>query len=132
MTLRRRRFLQISRAAAALPALPAPGDWRAETYPSRTVRIIVATSAGGTTDIVARLLAQWLADKLGQPFVVENRTGGSNNIGTEAAARSPPDGYTLFMANFRQCHQHLAVPEPQLQLHHRPRSGGDRDALAVS
>jgi tripartite-type tricarboxylate transporter receptor subunit TctC len=97
MTLRRRRFLQISAAAAALPALP--GLARAETYPSRTVRIIVATSAGGTTDIVARLLGQWLADKLGQSFVVENRTGGGNNIGTEAAARSPADGYTLFMAN---------------------------------
>jgi tripartite-type tricarboxylate transporter receptor subunit TctC len=63
------------------------------------VRIIVATSAGGTTDIVARLLGQWLADKLGQSFIVENRTGGGNNIGTEAAARSPADGYTLFMAN---------------------------------
>ena len=97
MTLRRRRFLQISAAAAALPALPHLA--RAETYPSRTVRIIVATTAGGTTDIVARLLGQWLADKLGQPFVVENRTGGGNNIGTEAAARSPADGYTLFMAN---------------------------------
>jgi tripartite-type tricarboxylate transporter receptor subunit TctC len=97
MTLRRRRFLQIGAAIAALPALPHLA--RAETYPSRTVRIIVATSAGGTTDIVARLLGQWLADKLGQPFVVENRTGGGNNIGTEAAARSPADGYTLFMAN---------------------------------
>jgi tripartite-type tricarboxylate transporter receptor subunit TctC len=97
MTLRRRRFLQISAAAAALPALPRLAQ--AETYPSRTVRIIVATSAGGTTDIVARLLGQWLADKLGQSFVVENRTGGGNNIGTEAAARSPADGYTLFMAN---------------------------------
>jgi tripartite-type tricarboxylate transporter receptor subunit TctC len=97
MTLRRRRFLQISAAAAALPALSRFA--RADTYPSRTVRIIVATSAGGTTDIVARLLGQWLGDKLGQPFVVENRTGGGNNIGTEAAARSPADGYTLFMAN---------------------------------
>jgi tripartite-type tricarboxylate transporter receptor subunit TctC len=95
--LRRRRFLQISAAAAALPVLPRLA-W-AETYPSRTVRIIVATTAGGTTDIVARLLGQWLADKLAQPFVVENRTGGGNNIGTEAAARSPADGYTLFMAN---------------------------------
>jgi tripartite-type tricarboxylate transporter receptor subunit TctC len=97
MTLRRRRFLQISAAGIALPTLPHLA--RAETYPSRTVRIIVATSAGGTTDIVARLLGQWLADKLGQSFVVENRTGGGNNIGTEAAARSPADGYTLFMAN---------------------------------
>jgi tripartite-type tricarboxylate transporter receptor subunit TctC len=97
MTLRRRRFLQISAAGMALPTLPRLA--RAETYPSRTVRIIVATSAGGTTDIVARLLGQWLADKLGQSFIVENRTGGGNNIGTEAAARSPADGYTPFMAN---------------------------------
>ena len=96
MTIARRRLLQIA-AAAALPAIP--GLAFAETYPSRTVRIIVATSAGGTTDIVARVLGQWLTDKLGQPFVVENRTGGGNNIGTEAAARSPADGYTLFMAN---------------------------------
>jgi len=97
MTLRRRRFLQISAAGIAICTIPRLA--RAETYPSRTVRIIVATSAGGTTDIVARLLGQWLADKLGQSFVVENRTGGGNNIGTEAAARSPADGYTLFMAN---------------------------------
>jgi tripartite-type tricarboxylate transporter receptor subunit TctC len=95
MTLRRRRFLQISAAAAAFPTLSNLA--LAETYPSRTVRIIVATSAGGTTDIVARLLGQWLADKLGQSFIVENRTGCGNNIGTEAAARSPADGYTLFM-----------------------------------
>jgi tripartite-type tricarboxylate transporter receptor subunit TctC len=63
------------------------------------VRIIVATSAGGSTDIVARVIGQWLTERLGQPFVVENRPGGGNNIGTEAAARAPSDGYTLFMAN---------------------------------
>ena len=96
MGIERRRFLQLG-AAAALPALP--GAAFAETYPSRTVRIIVATAAGGTTDLAARLIAQALTDKLGQPFVVENRTGGGNNIGTEAAAHAPPDGYTLFMAN---------------------------------
>ena len=95
MTLPRRRFLQL--AAAALPGLPDVA--LAQTYPSRTVRIIVATAAGGTTDLAARLIAQSLSDKLGQAFVVENRTGGSNNIGTEAAAHAPPDGYTLFMAN---------------------------------
>ena len=71
----------------------------AQGYPTRPVRIIVATAAGGTTDLAARLIAQWLTDKLGQPFTVENRTGGSNNIGTEAAARAAPDGTTLFMAN---------------------------------
>jgi len=96
MSIARRRLLQIS-AAAALPALPRMAF--AETYPSRTVRIIVATAAGGTTDLAARLIAQWLTDKLGQAFVVENRTGGGNNIGTEAAAHASPDGYTLFMAN---------------------------------
>jgi tripartite-type tricarboxylate transporter receptor subunit TctC len=63
------------------------------------VRIIVATSAGGTTDMVARLIGQWLSERLGQAFVVENRPGGGNNIGTEAAVRAPADGYTLFMAN---------------------------------
>ena len=97
MASSRRRFLQLATAAATLPALP-QAAW-AQSYPSRPVRIIVATAAGGTTDLAARLIAQWLADKLGQAFAVENRTGGSNNIGTEAAVRSPPDGYTLFMAN---------------------------------
>jgi len=71
----------------------------AETYPSRPVRIVVATSAGGGTDLVARFIAQWLTDRLGQSFVVENRPGGGNNIGTEMVARSPADGATLFMAN---------------------------------
>ena len=71
----------------------------AEAYPSRPVRILVATSAGGGTDLVARFIAQWLTERLGQSFFVENRPGGGNNIGTEMAARSPADGYTLFMAN---------------------------------
>jgi tripartite-type tricarboxylate transporter receptor subunit TctC len=97
MTPSRRRFLQVSAAAATLPAWPRVA--RAQSYPSRSVRILVATSAGGTTDLAARLIAQWLTDKLGQPFVVENRPGGGNNIGTEAAVRAPADGYTLFMAN---------------------------------
>jgi len=71
----------------------------AETYPSRPVRILVATSAGGGTDLVARFLAQWLSERLGQSFFVENRPGGGNNIGTEMAAHAAADGYTLFMAN---------------------------------
>ena len=71
----------------------------AETYPSRPVRILVATSAAGGTDLVARFIAQWLSERLGQSFFVENRPGGGNNIGTEMAAHSPADGYTLFMAN---------------------------------
>ncbi len=71
----------------------------AQAYPSRPVRILVATSAAGGTDLVARFIAQWLSERLGQSFFVENRPGGGNNIGTEMAAHSPADGYTLFMAN---------------------------------
>ena len=97
MRIERRRFLLSASGIATCFA--AFGVAQAETYPSRPVRIIVATSAGGSTDIAARLLAQWLTERLGQSFVVENRPGGNNNIGTEVAARSPADGYTLFMAN---------------------------------
>jgi tripartite-type tricarboxylate transporter receptor subunit TctC len=96
MGIARRSFLHFA-AAAVLPALARAAH--AETYPTRPVRILVATSAGGTTDLVARILAQRLGERLGQSFIVENRPGGGNNIGTEAAVRAAPDGYTLFMAN---------------------------------
>jgi tripartite-type tricarboxylate transporter receptor subunit TctC len=96
MTTSRRNLLRLS-AAAALAAIPHGA--RAQAYPARPVRMIVAVSAGGTTDILARLASQWLSNRLGQPFVVENRPGGGTNIGTEMAARAPADGYTLFMAN---------------------------------
>lgn len=92
----RRRFLRLAGGAALLVAAPIA---RAQAYPARPVRIIVATSAGGSTDIVARLVAQWLSEKLRQSFVVEDRPGGNNNIGSELAAHSPADGYTLLMAN---------------------------------
>jgi tripartite-type tricarboxylate transporter receptor subunit TctC len=97
MTIPRRRIVQIAAAAAALAAVPRVA--KAQSYPARPVRILVATSAGGATDIVARVIGGWLSERLGQPFVVENRPGGGNNIGTEAAVRAPADGYTLFMAN---------------------------------
>ena len=97
MILGRRRFLLTAGAAACAAALGRTAS--AQTYPARPVRIIVATTAGGSTDIAARLIAQWLTEKLGQSFVVENRPGGNNNVGTELAAHSPADGYTLFMAN---------------------------------
>ena len=97
MDIQRRRFLSLAGGVASLPV--ATRVVRAETYPARTVKIIVATTAGGSSDIAARLIAQWLTEKLGQSFFVENRPGGNNNIGTEAAARSPADGYTLFWAN---------------------------------
>jgi tripartite-type tricarboxylate transporter receptor subunit TctC len=97
MNIQRRRFLCLAFGVATLPV--ATRMARAQGYPARSVRIIVATTAGGATDLAARLVAQWLTEKLGQSFFVENRPGGNNNIGTEAAARSPADGYTLFMAN---------------------------------
>jgi tripartite-type tricarboxylate transporter receptor subunit TctC len=97
MTHSRRRFVGLAAGVAALPVTARIA--RAQAYPTRPVRMLVATAAGGSTDIAARLMATWLTDRLGQSFVVENRPGGANNIGTEAALRSPPDGYTLFMAN---------------------------------
>ena len=93
MTFPRRRFLALAAGAAALPAMPHIA--RAQAYPSRPVRIIVGFPAGGATDIQARLMGQWLSDRLGQQFIVENRAGASGNIGTEAVARAPADGYTL-------------------------------------
>jgi tripartite-type tricarboxylate transporter receptor subunit TctC len=93
-------FLKRRQLLLGLAALSAASRAAAaETYPSRTVRILVATAAGGGTDLTARFIAQWLTERLGQSFFVENRPGGGNNIGTEMAARSPADGYTLFMAN---------------------------------
>jgi tripartite-type tricarboxylate transporter receptor subunit TctC len=93
MKLPRRQFLHLTAGAAALPAV-SRFAW-AQTYPARPVRIVVGFAAGGPADIVARLIAQWLSERLGQPFVVENRTGAATNIAAEAVVRSPPDGYTL-------------------------------------
>jgi hypothetical protein len=93
MTHPRRAFLHLAAGAAALPVISCIA--RAEVYPTRPVRIIVGFPAGGPTDIVARLMAQWLSEHLGQEFVVENRPGAASNIGTEAALKAPPDGYTL-------------------------------------
>jgi len=95
MKLRRRQFLHLAAGAIALPAIS--HTVRAETYPSRPVRIIVGFAAGGATDTTARLVAQWLSEHLGQQFIVENRVGAGTNIATEAVVRSPPDGYTLLM-----------------------------------
>jgi tripartite-type tricarboxylate transporter receptor subunit TctC len=95
MTLPRRRFLHLAAGAAALPALSRFG-W-AQTYPSRPVRIIVGFAAASGADILARLMGQWLSERLGQQFVIENRTGAGTNIATEAVVRSAPDGYTLLM-----------------------------------
>lgn len=95
MTLPRRRLLQLAAGAAVLPALPRKA--RADDYPSRPVRIVVGFAAGGPNDINARLIGQWLSERLGQQFVIDNRPGASGNIAMEHAVRSPPDGYTLVM-----------------------------------
>lgn len=91
----RRTFLPLATCAAALPILPRPV--LAQAYPSRPVRIVVGFAAGGAFDIAARLMGQWLSDRLGRPFVIENRPDGSTNIATEAVVRAPPDGHTLLL-----------------------------------
>jgi tripartite-type tricarboxylate transporter receptor subunit TctC len=91
----RRRFLHLAAGAAALPAVSSFA--RAQAYPTRPVRIIVTFLAGGSNDIVARLTGQWLSERLGQPFVIENRPGAGGNIGTEAVVRAAADGYTLLL-----------------------------------
>jgi tripartite-type tricarboxylate transporter receptor subunit TctC len=95
MKLPRRNFLHLATGAAALPAVSRIAC--AQAYPSRPVRLIVGFAAGGGYDIVARLIGQWLSERLGQPFVIENRPGAGTNIATEAVVRAPPDGYTLLL-----------------------------------
>ena len=95
MKLLRREFLQLSAAAMAMPAVARLA--RAETYPGRPVHIIVGFAAGGPNDISARLIGQWLSERLGQQFVVENRPGAGGNVATELVVRAPADGYTLLL-----------------------------------
>src|SRR5712692_6922465 len=97
MRRRRREFLRLAAGAAALPVVSQIA--RAQTYPMRPVRFVHGFAAGGSGDIAARFIAQWLSDRLGQQFVVENRTGAGGNIAVEAVARALADGYTLHQLN---------------------------------
>ena len=96
MKLPRRNFLHLAAGAAALPAVSRIAS--AQAYPTRPVRIIVGFAPSGATDIMARFIGQWLSERLGQQFIVENRPGAASNIATEAVVNAPPDGYTLLMA----------------------------------
>jgi tripartite-type tricarboxylate transporter receptor subunit TctC len=93
MPCSRRQFLRLVAGASTLPALAHPAQ--SQAYPARPVRLMVGYAAGGAGDALMRLMAQWLSDRLGQPFVIENRPGGGSNIATEAVVKAPPDGYTL-------------------------------------
>ncbi len=97
MKLLRRQFLHLAAGAAALPAISRVA--MAQNYPTRRVRWIVGYPPGGATDITARLMGQWLSERFGQPFVIENRPGASGNIGTEVVVNAAPDGYTLLLVN---------------------------------
>lgn len=96
MKLPRRTFLHMAGAAAALPVMPHIAS--AQSYPTRPVHLIVSVAAGGSPDIIGRLIAEWLSQQLGQPFIVDNRAGAAGNIGTELAVKASPDGYTLLLA----------------------------------
>src|ERR1700686_3486743 len=97
MKLSRHQFLHLAAGAAALPAVSRIA--RAQTYPTRPVRLIVGFPAGGGTDVMARLMGQWLSERLGPPFVLQHPPGGGSNTGTEAVVRAAPDGYTLLLAS---------------------------------
>src|SRR6266702_4716729 len=96
MKFLRRQFLRLLGAAVAFPTVS--GIAMAEAYPTRPVRLIIGYTPGGSADIAARLMGQWLSERLGQSFIVESRPGAGSNIGTEAVIRSPPDGYTILLA----------------------------------
>jgi tripartite-type tricarboxylate transporter receptor subunit TctC len=95
MKLTRRKFLHL--VVSALPAVSRIA-W-AQAYPTEPVRLIATTAAGGTQDVLARLIGQWLAERIGKPFIIESRSGGGTNIGTEAVVRAPADGYTLLFVS---------------------------------
>ena len=106
----RRRFLPL--AAAALLGTPA----RAQAYPARPVRLISSFAAGGPNDLLARLIGQWLSERLGQPFIIDNRPGAGTIIGTAEAAKAAPDGYTLLMMSATQTTTETLSPNKPYKL----------------
>jgi hypothetical protein len=129
MKLPRRNFLHLAAGAAALPAVSRIA--RAQAYPSRPVRIIVPFAPAGSTDIVARLMGQWLSERLGQQFVTENRPGAGSNVGTEVVVNAPPDGYTLLLVGASSAINMTLYEKPQFQLspRHHPRRRHHLDPL---
>lgn len=96
MKFPRRQFLQLAAGAAVLPAVSKMAS--AQTYPARPIRLVIGYTPGGSADLTARLMGQWLSERLGQSFIIENRPGGGTNIATEAVVRAPPDGYSFLLA----------------------------------
>src|ERR1039458_3636131 len=123
MKLPRRHFLHLAAGAAALPAVSRMA-W-AQAYPTRPVRWIVCVAPGGTLDITARLMGQWLSDRLGQQFVIENRPGGGNNIGTETVVRAPADGYTLLLVSAANAINATLYDKLNLVIENRPGGGNN-------
>jgi tripartite-type tricarboxylate transporter receptor subunit TctC len=123
MKLPRRQFLHLAAGAVALPAVSRTA-W-AQAYLTRPVRIVVGLAPGGANDIVARLMGQWLSERLGQPFVIENRPGGGGNIATAAVVRAPADGYTLLMVGSWNAANAALYDKSQFQFHPRHCAGGE-------
>ena len=128
MQLPRRRFLHFAAGAAALPALPRIAH--ADAYPSRPVRMLVGSTPGAAPDVVARLFGQWLAERLGQPFVIENRPAGGGNLAAEPVVRAPPDGYMLLVFSASNAIDTTLLDTLNFDLGARHRAGRRHDRSA--
>jgi len=123
--------LHLAAGALGLPAVSHPVF--AQSYPARPVRLIVQVPAGSAPDIIARVMADWLSERLGQQFVIDNRPGASGNIATEAVIRAPADGYSLLLAMSAKRHQRVALRESSLQFCSRRHACGEhrKDPLGL-
>jgi tripartite-type tricarboxylate transporter receptor subunit TctC len=111
MKLARRKFLHLAACSVALPATSVSGIATAQTYPVKPVRIMAGYPAGGTTDILARLIGQWLSERLGQSFIIENRAGAGGTIAVDSLVRAPPDGYTLLLTATNDAYSEYLYPD---------------------